>query len=382
GERIKFILSKETTVFLLLLAFLIADRLVLLFNFSFDYVGSDDLIYWLGARDYSQGIFHEPYFYGQDYNFMLEALFAVPLIKLNVPFNYALPISTSFISLFPFILFAVVLFRKGFKPASFIFLLIPLTLPIEYGITCSMSRGFVSGLFFSGFFVFPLLQPGKKQSWVILALALGLGYIFNPNSLIIAFPVCLYMLINNYKQPFFYIICAVTLCPVLWLEYLAKDFYNQNPDYNLHPMVELNFKADLLLKNLQCLDNFYTFFTPVIWLAGWFILLVIFCLALWIWKRDKARTIILLLTLLLIFLTLGVNKVNDRTDNLLLSSSRMYLAIPLLTGLVFLWCSQLFSLNNRVLVPSIFSIGLLFLCVKISIMGPVIRFNTEVTNRG
>lgn len=62
------------------------------------------------AQDMSEFVFREPFFYGQAYNFPLEAYVAVPLIWLGFTPQFALPIAASFISLFPFLFFASVLF--------------------------------------------------------------------------------------------------------------------------------------------------------------------------------------------------------------------------------------------------------------------------------
>src|SRR6187551_3355709 len=150
-QKVSSFLNRNKIVFLLLSGLVLADRILLLINFSFRYTGSDDLIFWQAATDYMHGIFHEPYFYGQDYNFMLESVFAIPLLALGIPHYIALPVSSAFISLFPFFFFARILYKRNYLIESFVFLVIPLLLPIEYGILTSVTRGFVSGLFFSAF---------------------------------------------------------------------------------------------------------------------------------------------------------------------------------------------------------------------------------------
>lgn len=79
-------LQQDKHTFGLLLLLLLLDRLFLLVTFNFKFVGSDDLIFWQGANDYLHFRFHEPYFYGQNYNFMLEAVVAAPLRLLGVPY--------------------------------------------------------------------------------------------------------------------------------------------------------------------------------------------------------------------------------------------------------------------------------------------------------
>ena len=66
--------------FLFMLGLLILDRLLILYYFGFRFTDIDEMIFWLGANDYARGVFHEPFFYGQNYNYMLEACLAVPFI--------------------------------------------------------------------------------------------------------------------------------------------------------------------------------------------------------------------------------------------------------------------------------------------------------------
>src|ERR1017187_1636779 len=107
-------MKRDKIIYLSLFILVVLDRILLLNYFNFKYVGSDDLIFWQSATDYMHGVFHEPYFYGQNYNFMLESFFAIPFLKLGIPYHYAFPIVSSIVSLFPFFLFSSILFKRGF----------------------------------------------------------------------------------------------------------------------------------------------------------------------------------------------------------------------------------------------------------------------------
>ena len=65
--------------FIVFLVTLVIDRVITLIRFGFIYTDIDQTVMWNGAYDYSRGIFHEPFFYGQAYNYMLESLLAVPV---------------------------------------------------------------------------------------------------------------------------------------------------------------------------------------------------------------------------------------------------------------------------------------------------------------
>jgi hypothetical protein len=380
-QKVSAFLIRNKVTFLLLSALVLADRILLLINFHFRYTGSDDLIFWQAATDYMHGIFHEPYFYGQDYNFMLEAVFAIPLLAMGIPHHIALPLSSAFISLFPFFFIAWVLYKRNYFKESFVFIVIPLLLPVEYGMLASVTRGFVSGLFFSSFLIFPLLEPTKKSSFLIAALSLSLGYIFNPNSLTFALAVAVYLFLCNYKRFSFYWINAIVGIPILLVEFFAKRFYVLHPDHKVNGMWDLHFSFSQLFENFKGLDKFYGMYTPLLWSAGWAILVFIFIAGIFIWKKDWRKGVALISCILFIIAMPGINKVNDRLDTLFFSSERMFLGIPLLTGLAFFWGREFFTAAEKIKY-AIVGIAVVTFCIKCSMLLPAIDHNTSRTNLG
>src|SRR4051812_45399419 len=85
-------------------------RVRLFFEVNLGLIDSDQPFMWIGAKDYSNGYFFEPRFYGQDYNTFLEALIAVPFIRLNMPVYVAVPLVTHLILLLPFLFTGFYLF--------------------------------------------------------------------------------------------------------------------------------------------------------------------------------------------------------------------------------------------------------------------------------
>lgn len=375
-------LPLQQKIYFLSLILVLTDRYLLLSYFGFKFVGSDDTIFWLGAHDYMNGKFYTPYFYGQDYNFMLESIFAVPLLALHVPYYIALPLSTSFITLFPFFLFSYILLKREHIIASLIFLLIPLTLPIEYGILTSMTRGFASGLFFCGFLVFPLMEPHKKSFWFICALSTSLGYFVNPSSVVFSFPICLYLLFHNFKSPSYYFVQATGILPVLVLEYFAKNFVSTRPDYNCHPFMKLEFNWSRITSSFDTLDNYFSYFTPLIWCAGWLVLIIIFLIGITLLKKDAKKAFALIIGVLFIFLSLGLNKIHDRIDTIFLTSARMYLCVPLLFGLACFWGRELFPLTNHSLLLSLAGASISIFLIKMSLFDSTIDKYTKKKNYG
>jgi len=77
------------------------DRAILIEIFGSRYVSTDDAIVWSAAVDYGQGLFRGPYYYGQNYGPMLEALVAAPFTRLGLPMHWLMPAVSSVLALLP-----------------------------------------------------------------------------------------------------------------------------------------------------------------------------------------------------------------------------------------------------------------------------------------
>jgi hypothetical protein len=375
-------ITKDHQLYFILIGFLLLDRFLLLTNFNFQYTGNDDMIFWLSAADYMKGIFHEPYFYGQNYNFMLESVLAIPLLALGIPPNYAFPLSSSILSLFPFIVFSYILFKQGFRIEGMCFVLIPLLLPVEYGMLTSITRGFTSGLFLSGFMAIALINPIKIKSQLIAALCFSLGYILNPNSVVISLPILLYIFLINYRQISFYLINLIGIVPILLIEYFAKDFYRKNPDYLVHQAWKLVFDYKLVIKNMYRLDRFFNYLMPIIWPLGWLIVIIILLVGIYLLKDNWKKGICLIAVILLIIFSLGLNKVNDNLNTIFLSSTRMFLGIPLLAGLAFFWSRSKIKTSDLNLKYIMAMMAFTVFFFKLGVYPAIIERHVRIRNYG
>lgn len=292
---------------------------------------------WHGANDYAQGIFREPYFYGQNYNFMLESLVAVPFVWLGIPLHWALPLSTILLATFPFLLFAIVLFKRKHYTSAYIFLSLPILLSVEYDVITSISRGFINGIFFLSFLIYPILEPSRNRSFVLFGIAASFAFVFNPNTVIFSLPVGIYLLIKNVKNYQFYLFVIASAIPAMLIQYWAKSFYLDNPEYHLHSMWELLFKWKWIGEAFNYLDLFFRGLTPVFWSGNWFILVILLLLSFALFRKNKLHAGIIFLSVAFIVLTFGINKVHDDKDWIFFSSARMFLAVPLLLGLAIHW---------------------------------------------
>ncbi|MGB1041329.1 MAG: hypothetical protein ACPGVD_10685 [Flavobacteriales bacterium] len=353
-------------IFIGLLALTLISKFITLINLSFLFFGGDDLVFWQVAHDYSNGLFIEPFMYGQNYNYAIESILAVPLLKLGMPFQYAMPLTTMFVGILPFLFFAFVLFRKGWVVPSYIFLVIPLAMPIEYDIMTTITRGFVNGLFFSSFLVIPLLEPKSYKSYLLFGLMASLGYVTNPNSVVFSFPVGLYLFFNNYNTYKFYLIVLLSAVLPLCFFHVSKGFYIDNPDYLVHEMWELTFSFKRIWETLNNLNRPMQYLNPVFWSANWWVLPIVLLLSIYLLKRDWKMGLSVILGIVFIVVSFGINKVEEGIGVVFFSASRMFFAVPILLGLVLAWLIKTRKYN--VGVVSLFVLSMVMLILKFLII--------------
>ncbi len=319
-----------------LLFFIGISILIILFRawilkiFGFVYTDSDQAVMWLGARDYSHGVFHEPRFYGQAYNTMLEALVAVPFLKLGIPIFKALPVATTLLALLPVFILAVVTYIRNSKISGIIVLCVFLTLPVEYSMLTTLSRGFVTGVAFASLSFLFLYKYNSRISFFFVFLISVIAYSINANSIILTIPTGLVFFLKNYKNRQFYLFSTIGFLSGLAVHLLIAQFYIENPYYNLHTYhSELSIGS--LVKGISNLDRFFNYITPVFWHNGWLILPSFILLAFVLYRRkDFDLSFVALIIPVMVIGTLLLSKVHDGSDSVFFSYARMYLAVPVL----------------------------------------------------
>ena len=328
----------QKTAYLFILLLLLANRVISLCLFGFQYVDSDQTVVWAATMDYLKGQFHEPCFYGQTYNPMVEALFAVPLVALKVPIYIALPIVTSLMTLFPFIALSIVAYSQGKRTTAVLIAAYPLFLPAEYDMITSMPRGFVAGVFFAGLSVFILMKGDKKSNFFWGAFFAALTMYVNPNGLLLLVPYYTYLLLKNYKQLNLYVWSVLgSIVPAI-IYFSSNQFYKMHPTYDLHKAWEIFFSWKIFKEQVPGLTEHLGNVTPYIWETSWPLLIVIVaCIIILFVRKQKAMGIASIVGLLFLIFSLGISKTADGTDQLFMPYSRMFLALPVFMCLLFLW---------------------------------------------
>ncbi len=321
--------------FIACLVLIFITHYLIFIDININHVDSDQPLIWIAASDYSRGLFFEPRFYGQDYNTNMEGLFAVPLLWLDVPVYIAVPLATHFIFLFPFLFTACWLFFNARKSHALLVLAILLCMPSTFDILTSLPRGFVTGLFFTSFFVLSIKDPFHRSYLILNTLMAIVGYFVNPNSVVASIPLLFYLFLHHYRDKRYYIITACCLLSVIPLYLILDKFYDDHPEYIVYGLL-YHFSWEHFVANVSNLPLgmlHISFFTDKLPLALPLSLLVFTIL---LYKRNRKAFWSMLVCYAIIIASCASGKTGDGTDWAYYSASRMYLALPIIFYLFFI----------------------------------------------
>ncbi|MES2514972.1 MAG: hypothetical protein V4580_12545 [Bacteroidota bacterium] len=366
--------SVDYWVYLCVLGLLLLYQYIILKEFAFKYADSDQSIQWYGLDNYSKGNFKEPRFYGQAYNTMMEAFFAVPLYQLGIAAYKALPIISSLLALFPYVIFSLMVFLKKSPPLGILILCIPLLLPTEYAMMASMPRGLITGIFVSSFGFIAFFYP-KSGYWFLLSGLLAvIGYSVNANSVLVAIPYLLFLFLSNYRDKNFYALSATGMVIGCVVHLVVNHFYAMHPFYDFHK-AELAYSLKILINSFGKLNLYFNLVSPVFWCAGSLTLVLFLILSILLLKRKDYKGSILIASIpLLLILTFGITKVHDGTDSIFFSCSRMYLSLPLLVAVALFFYSK--TLNSKI-VYALVLVSMFYFTYHVSTIEKTIQKNVD-----
>lgn len=336
------------------------------------FIDADQPIGWLAAKHFSEGLFFEPRFYGQNYNTFMEAFIAVPLLWFKVPVYYAVPIATHFIFLFPFVFSATYLFIKNKKTQALLLLAMLLALPVAYDISTSISRGFVTGLFFTSFFVLSILSPKRLRFILLNTLMAILGYYINPNSVLVTAPFLLYLFLHNYKNKNYYLINIFCLIIFWLLHLLFNQFYLNHPDYVLLGL-SFEFSKESFIDNLSHLDERLGHVSFFVENKCWTLLVVLLTLAVLIYRQNKKAALSFLFFVLTTLILFSVDRSLIGSTWPFYSYNRMYLGIPLAIALFL----PLLTIKPNKIVLTLLLLSLVHSIYKFRSQEKIIAYETQ-----
>jgi hypothetical protein len=269
----------EGAALLALLGFLVFDRVRLFQEFLTKFIDEDQGIEWYAARELLRGHFHEPCFFGQSYNSNIEGYLAAPLVGMGVPYLYAVPLVTLLLGLLPFLLMALIAWRRRQPLVAAISLMLPAVLSTRYGIITGMPRGFVTGDAFAIIPALLFLPPARNKLYVpverprrradpwwrralsamgrwfvpppvelrrtypktryfLAAFVAVVALMFNPNCAVLLAGVAVYGLLTTWREWRFWLFTVLGLAAAAPYPWLVQKFYGQwHIDYRLYQVV-------------------------------------------------------------------------------------------------------------------------------------------------
>lgn len=181
--------------FALIVLLVLVDRAWLL-RTTMHYASDDLAVVWLASVDYAHGIFHEPFFYGQDYGVMLEALLAAPFVRLGADPVSTVAILFALFGIAPYLAFAFHHRSRKEYGAALLFAAMPLLLPVEHGLQITALNGIAVLAFVP--LAWRCTAPFARGFWLMVVL--GVAIFVNPNAALVAVPIGLYHLLHERRD--------------------------------------------------------------------------------------------------------------------------------------------------------------------------------------
>lgn len=319
--------------FFVFLGLIVLNRVLLFIYINQDCIDNDQVVMWAGTRDFSNGEFHVPRFYGQDYSTMLEALVAVPFVKLGMPVYYATPLSTHILFLVPFLTAAVYLFVIKKKLQAIVVLAIIICMPLGYDIMNSIPRGFVTGLFFMSCFIFSLYRPYNLKLAALNTFLSYVAYLVNPNSVIVSAPLLAYLFFTNYRNKTYYVYSAIGVLGGVPLDFALNHFYKTHPGHCIYGFTN-EYSLAYFKDAITHLDKRFAhigLFTEETCIPVILLLILVGWLT---YQRNKRLFFAFLAVPFIIIISFFSSKAADGAMWSFYSYSRLYLGIPLIAALL------------------------------------------------
>lgn len=308
----------------------VLDRCHLL-SITMGYASDDLTVVWMAARDYAQGIFHEPFFYGQDYGVMLEALLAAPFVRLGADPAVAVPVVMAVLAMLPYWSFAFFEYRRMNLAAAIFIAAIPILLPVEHGLQCTNLNGLAILAFYPWVGGMPL--SATRSAWIGTVLAAAA--FVNMNALVAVAAFGTFFLLRSVNERRQWLWAACGALPILLLWWWSMHFYSARPEQVVHTVFDwrMVFHASLIPEAISRLDAHFAWLCPLWWPNGhlvlWFLAAVVVAL---FRKGNKPAAWAIVAALVTILISFGFAKIHDGTMSVLFPLSRMYLVVPLLLG--------------------------------------------------
>ncbi len=324
----------QRIAFIAVLAALLVDSARILHSFSFRFTDGNQTVYWFAAQEFLHLHFREPFFYGQSYFSLFDALPTAVLEAAGLPPDVALPVAVEAMGLGSWLILAGVAWRRQRHTVALLAAGGPLLLTVPYGML--LAQPYQNGLFLVAVAI-AVMQ--FRATWLGLpaGLLLAIAAILDPNSLLLSLPVLLWILLGRWRQWLYVGLLGVGLAAGAGVQELALEFYRLHPNWVLHPAPPYTWSSQHVLSGVSELAPHMRFmsliFAPLPALVMPALAAEAIVLA---YLRRLAPAAVAALGVLLALGGLGLPKTSDGSDSVHFSLQRIYLAMPLLVVFVLM----------------------------------------------
>lgn len=357
------LLKNENRFWTVALLFFIFSKVYLLLTIGIQFADSDQTMQWFAASRFALGDFSTLYFYGQNYNPMLEALFAAPLVRLGIPVWMALPLITSFMSSSMWLILAHLIKREQSKNIASWFLIIAVGFSFEYQWIQSIPRGWMHGLFLAAPGIWLLYRVRNFVAWKALCGAYlsgifgGLGTFACPNALLLYIPMSVRLLGSGFsRKAIFFQICNAAGFITGYIFFERGMTYFPWHEYVLHWNAPISFEWEYFIHNIK--DFFRLFYGafPLAGVLGFLIIpAMIFTTFLAYRKKNWSEFLLLTSSWMLLLLILFSRKSNNGEYHPYFPYLRFYIALSAVLlyatlNLQWVWFQKYMFHNTTILL--------------------------------
>lgn len=338
--------------FILLCGLVVIDRAWMVW-ITAGHASDDMAVVWLGTTDYAKGIFHEPFFYGQDYGVMLEALLGAPFVWLGCDPVATIAIVFGLFAILPYLAFAVHHHLRGEHWPAMLYAAMPLLLPVEHGLQVTALNGIAV------LALVPFAERSKQpfRRGFLLFMVLSLAVLVNPNAALLALPLGMNHALQHHREKGSVIGMVGGMAPAMCSWFVTRWYFHERSSAITNTIFDwrMHFKPYMIPQAWERLEQHFAWTAP---LGGTHdalapLLLLGAIVALFVVRRTSAAWATLA-TFALIILSFSFAKVHDGADSIFFPLSRIFLGMPLL--LAWTW-------GRIPMVPRVGSILVALLCM-------------------
>lgn len=322
-------LGRREVILGMLIFLILGYKVWIFYSYNIHWADEDQALMWLGTVYFSNGIFPEPCFWGQNYGAMLESLLAVPFYCMGMPVHYAVPLATTIFTALPIVF---ILCKINNIDYMLITAGLYIAMDYEFDILLSVPRSLAIGICICTMACIGLITTRKKFFIVFLSTMAFLGVVIT-NTAIVILGVTIAYLFGREKGKIVDMMFYLSgIIPGVLYWWFTRNFYITHPEYSLHAGYKMDWSLLRLWKNIpliyEVMGNM-NFVNSALITMG-----IIAIVAFFLYKNKKTQLLgLLTFSILLSVSVFGMGKIAEYTTGVLLSVYRFLLFMPFTVAL-------------------------------------------------